>query len=156
MSFAMMGLTHCRKCYSPLKDNEYVLCDWCRKEEEKEHDEELYKTTEKQRKDILRLENTLNKVKNNEPKKKKYEIKRIGRLALGYQTFISRKEKEDEIEICMWDNGFTHRCTIASFQYDENNDIYELVGSDYLVDIKDWNAYGKLVKAGFKHLENLR
>ena len=156
MSFAMMGLTHCEKCYSPLKEYEYGLCNWCRKKEEKEHEEELHKTIEKQRKDILRLENTLNKVKNDKIEKKKYEIKRIGRLALSYQTLINRKAKEDEIEICMWDEDFTHRWTIASFQYDENNDLYNLVGSDYLVDIKDWNAYGKLVKEGFKHLENLR
>ncbi len=140
MSFAMTGLTHCEKCHNPLKDNEYVLCNWCRKEKEKEYEE-----------DILKLKTVLNKINN--PKKIKYEIKRIGRLALGYQTFITRKAKEDEIEIYMWDEDFTHRWTVASFQYDENNDLYNLVGSDYLVDIKDWNAYGKLVKKGFKHLE---
>lgn len=156
MSFAMMGLTHCEKCYSPLKEYEYGLCYWCKERKKIKHEEELHKTIEKQKEDILRLENTLNKVKNNNTEKKKYEIKRIGRLALGYQTFINRKAKEDEIEICMWDEDFTHRWTIASFQYDENNDLYNLIGSDYLVDIKDWNAYGKLVKEGFKHLENLR
>ena len=156
MSFAITGLTHCEKCYKPLKEYEYGLCDWCREIEKKKHEEELHKTIEKQKEDILNLENTLNKVKNDKTEKKKYEIKRIGRLALGYQTFINRKAKEDEIEICMWDEGFTHRWTIASFQYNENNDLYNLVGFDYLVDIKDWNAYGKLVKEGFKHLENLR
>lgn len=26
MGMAYMGLTHCEKCYKPLKDDEYVFC----------------------------------------------------------------------------------------------------------------------------------
>ena len=52
----------------------------------------------------------------------------------------------------MWDNDFTHRWTIASFDYNEKEESYYLVGSEYLVDIKDWNAFGKLVKKGFEIL----
>lgn len=82
----------------------------------------------------------------------KYEIERIGVLALGYKTFLDREAREDEIEICMWDNDFTHRWTIASFDYNEKEESYYLVGSEYLVDIKDWNAFGKLVKKGYEIL----
>lgn len=35
MGMAYMGLTHCEKCYKPLKDNEYVLCKKCEEEREK-------------------------------------------------------------------------------------------------------------------------
>lgn len=84
-----------------------------------------------------------------------YEIKKIGRLALGYKTFLNREAFDDEIEICMWDEGFSHRWTIASFNYNEQENTYNLIGNEYLMDIKDWDAYGKLVKEGFKYLEKI-
>lgn len=39
MGMAMRGLTHCEKCYNPLKDNEYVLCKKCEEETKKKNDE---------------------------------------------------------------------------------------------------------------------
>ena len=84
--------------------------------------------------------------------KYEYEIKRIGRLALGYKTYINRQAAKDEIEICMWDEGFTHRWTIASFEYNEKQDSYYLECSEYLVDVQDWVAFGALVTGGFKFL----
>lgn len=84
-----------------------------------------------------------------------YEIERIGRLALRYKTFFGREAYADEIEICMWDEGFTHRWTIASFDYDIKKDSYYLVGNEYLVDIQDWSAFGKLVKRGYEKLNNI-
>lgn len=30
MSFACRGITHCDKCGTTLRDNEYVICDMCR------------------------------------------------------------------------------------------------------------------------------
>ena len=36
MGFAVMGMTHCGKCGSPLSDNEYGMCTRCEKEVEEE------------------------------------------------------------------------------------------------------------------------
>lgn len=35
MGMAYMGLTHCEKCYNPLKDDEYVFCKKCEEENRK-------------------------------------------------------------------------------------------------------------------------
>lgn len=35
MGMAYMGLTHCEKCYKPLKDDEYVFCKKCEEENRK-------------------------------------------------------------------------------------------------------------------------
>lgn len=35
MGIAYMGLTHCEKCYKPLKDDEYVFCKKCEEENRK-------------------------------------------------------------------------------------------------------------------------
>ena len=35
MGIAYMGLTHCEKCYKPLKDDEYVFCKNVKKKTEK-------------------------------------------------------------------------------------------------------------------------
>ena len=83
-----------------------------------------------------------------------YEIKRLGRLVLGYKTFIGRKANEDEIEICMWDSDFTHKWTVASFEYNEKLNLYDLKGSAYLRNVQDWIAFGTLVKEGFEILDD--
>lgn len=85
-----------------------------------------------------------------------YEIIRIGHLALGYQTFIDREAKENEIEIYKWNEDFTSRWTIATFEYDEKEDFY-ILGScgDRINDIDDWEAFGELVKTGYNILDNL-
>lgn len=33
MGMAMAGLTHCKKCWKPLKDDEYYMCKNCEIEE---------------------------------------------------------------------------------------------------------------------------
>lgn len=53
MSMAFPGLTHCRKCYSPLNMNEFGICKSCEEKEKKE--EELYKQ-EKEKKEREKLE----------------------------------------------------------------------------------------------------
>ena len=37
MSFAMTGITHCRECWTPLKEHEYGLCENCRKKEKEKN-----------------------------------------------------------------------------------------------------------------------
>lgn len=48
MSFAVPGMTHCKNCLSTLDIHEFVLCDRCRKEEEKEIKEQQEKIRKKQ------------------------------------------------------------------------------------------------------------
>lgn len=52
MSFAVMGMTHCRKCGSPLSDNEWGICNSC----EKEVEEERKKSEIEERNRIKKLE----------------------------------------------------------------------------------------------------
>lgn len=92
----------------------------------------------------------------NKEQLKPYEIKRIGKLSLGYKTFFNRKAFDDEIEICMWDEGFSHRWTIASFDYNERENAYDLIGNEYLFDVKDWKAFGELVQKGYDILKNFK
>lgn len=85
-----------------------------------------------------------------------YEIMKVGHLALGYKTFIGREAKEDEIEIYEWSKDFTSRWTIASFEYDEKEEIYNVVScGDRLSRITDWEAFGELVKTGYDLLNHL-
>lgn len=87
---------------------------------------------------------------------KDYEIVRIGHLALGYQTFIGREADKDEIEIYEWSKDFTSRWTIASFEYDEKEEVYNVVScGDRLSRIDDWGAFGELVKTGYNILDSL-
>ena len=59
---------------------------------------------------------------------KEYEIKRKGRLSLGYKTIIGRKVTNEDIEITMWNKSFTTRWTIASFEKDEESYYLESCG----------------------------
>lgn len=86
---------------------------------------------------------------------KKYEILRLGNLALGYKTFLGREAMEDEIEIYEYDNTFSWRWTIASFEIREDKTIEIKSCGDRLKNIEDWNAFGQLVKEGYRILENL-
>lgn len=96
----------------------------------------------------------INKTNNKEDNLKNYEIDRIGNLSLCYETFINRKHKNDEIEICMWDKDFQSRWTIASFDKDEEYDCYRLNSClDRLNEEKlNWQDFGELVKKGYKFL----
>ena len=85
-----------------------------------------------------------------------YEIVRIGHLALGYQTFIGRETDKDEIEIYEWSEDYTSRWTVASFEYDEDEEVYTLVScGDRLSRIDDWEAFGALVQTGYDILNHL-
>ena len=126
-----LGVTHCIKCHNELKDYEYGYCEDCCKEEENDD----FITTG--------VSNT---------------IKQLGRLELNYKTFINNEKqvyrKPKEIEICMWDEIFTHKWQVASFDYDEKYEGYKVVGNEYLMDVVDWESFGKLVKYGYNFLEN--
>lgn len=85
-----------------------------------------------------------------------YEIMKIGQLALGYKTFIGREAKEDEIEIYEWSKDFSSRWTVASFKYNEKEEVYNVVScGDRLSRIDDWEAFGALVEAGYNLLNHL-
>ena len=149
MGFACRGITHCLECGTVLGHGEYGYCKECEEKRNKEEQKEEIKNLIKE---VLKEEK--NKEKDNN--KKEYEIKRIDRLSLGYKTFFNRKAFDDEIEICMWDEGFSHRWTIASFNYNETENTYDLLGNEYLLDVKDWKAFGELVKEGYDILKNFK
>ena len=110
--------------------------------------------SEEELKELIRK--VLNEEKYNNKDYLDYELVRIGHLALGYQTFIDREAKENEIEIYKWNEDFTSRWTIATFEYDEKEDFY-ILGScgNRVNDIDDWEAFGELVKTGYNILDNL-
>lgn len=88
-----------------------------------------------------------------------YEIAKIGNLSLDYKTFIDRKAKENEIEICMWNKDNTNRWTVASFepQYDNNEIIdYNLVCDSSIFDDAELNIndFQELVKMGNTKLQS--
>ena len=85
-----------------------------------------------------------------------YEIMRLGHLALGYKTFIGREATRDDIEIYEWSEDYTSRWTVASFEYDEDEEVYTLVScGDRLSRIDDWEAFGILVQTGYDILNHL-
>lgn len=85
-----------------------------------------------------------------------YEIMRLGHLALGYKTFIGKEATRDDIEIYEWSEDYTSRWTVASFEYDEDEEVYTLVScGDRLSRIDDWEAFGELVKTGYNILDSL-
>ena len=145
-------MTHCYECGNSLKQNEYVMCKKCRDKEEKQ---EEIKMTKIELKELIRVVLKEEQKKQEQEDKKDYEIEKIGHLGLGYKTFINRKAKEDEIEIYEWDNDFKSRWTIASFERDVITDEYHLVScGDRVKNIKDWEAFGQLVKNGFDILND--
>lgn len=177
MGMALRGVTHCYRCHKPLADNEFYICNHCKKVEEEDkrkegecnmmlpsdfNDIDEYIKNEKKKmtfKDDLKqiIKSVLIEIKDESQKQQKgekCEIKRLGKLALGYKTFVGREANEDEIEICMWDSDFTHKWTIASFEYDKETNSYNLEGSCYLRDVQDWIAFGTLVKEGFEILDD--
>lgn len=96
--------------------------------------------------------------------KKKYAIKEIGNLGLGYKTMISKiihnqngidietqnGELEDGLEIYIWDDNREYRCTIASFDLNKRENTFELreIGDRMANPAMDWNAFGELVVLG--------
>ena len=97
--------------------------------------------------------------------KKKYAIKEIGNLGLGYKTLltkITRDEKnhldfetrignlKDGLDIYMWADDRSCRWTIADFDYNEKEGIFELkeVGDRLCNPALDWSAFGELVILG--------
>ena len=84
----------------------------------------------------------------------KGDIKRIGNLSLGYKTFLFKDTEPIDLEICMWLDDNT-KYTIASFDYDEFNNLFELNScADRLNNTKiNWEDFGKLVLEGYKILE---
>ena len=110
--------------------------------------------SEEELKKIIR--EVLNEEKYNNQDYLDYELVRIGHLALGYQTFINREAKENEIEIYEWSKDYTSRWTVASFEYDEDEEVYTLVScGDRLSRIDDWEAFGVLVQTGYDILNHL-
>lgn len=80
-------------------------------------------------------------------------IYRIGDYMLGYKVFIQRDAGKDEIEICRYDKDGKTRYTIASFDYNDDNETYEVRSCmDRLNDNIDWDIFGKLVEIGYEHL----
>jgi len=95
----------------------------------------------------------------------KYTIKEIGRLGLGYKTFItkihqdnknklsfetSQGELKDGLDIYMWAEDFSHRWSIASFKLNKKEGCFELheVG-DRLCDPNiDYLALKELITLG--------
>ena len=102
------------------------------------------------------IREVLNEEKYNNKDYLDYEIVRIGHLALGYQTFIDREAEDNEIEIYEWDENFTSRWTIASFEYDKKEETYDLVScGDRISRVDDWKAFGELVQTGYYVLNHL-
>lgn len=82
----------------------------------------------------------------------------MNKLELCKKTILGREAKDDELEICLWDKENEHKWTIASFDYNETYDCYNL--SSYLDRLKDknidWEAFGELVQEGYKKLNTRR
>ena len=85
----------------------------------------------------------------------KYLIKQEQDLGLCYKTYINKKAEPDEIEICKFNSDGT-RYTIASFDYDEDEECYCLNSCcDRLkIDI-NWTIFGSLVKQGYEMLKEV-
>lgn len=88
MGLAYRGLTHCDRCGSPLKDNEFVTCKACREEEQKkELNKNISETDE-----IYELE-LLKKIKDIE----------------GALKYYINRNKELEIENKVYKEMYEHR-----------------------------------------------
>ena len=59
MGMVSSGITHCEKCMKPLKDNEYVLCEICKKDKEieklKKHNKDLLRKLRNRVKEVKKL-----------------------------------------------------------------------------------------------------
>lgn len=99
---------------------------------------------------------------------KEYSIKEIGHLGLGYKTFITKinpsknfdietrlGDVSDGLDIYMWSEDFSHRWTLASFEYYEKEGYWELHEvADRLTDPNiDFIAFGELTRLGHKMLD---
>ena len=163
MGMAWRGITHCRRCGTTLADNEFCICSSCkREEEEKEKEKNIQDENKISREDLkILIKEVMAEMQEREEEEEElhdYEIKRIGHLHLGYvYSGISRAFHEDAIEICKWNDNFSSRWTVASFQYNEKNNCYELeVCGGRLRDLKEdeWEDFGKLVKEGYEYLDD--
>lgn len=89
-----------------------------------------------------------------------YTIKEIGRLGLGYKTFITKIDYngatfeqgklEDGLDIYMWADDFSYRLVIASFQLNTKQNCFELreVGDRLANPDIDYLAFKELVILG--------
>lgn len=84
----------------------------------------------------------------------KWLIKKIDGLALCYKSFIHKEATDKDLEICMFNKDGT-RYTIASFEYDEDEECYCLNSVVDRLNCKkiDWEVFGLLVLKGYKMLE---
>ena len=94
----------------------------------------------------------------------KYAIKEIGRLGLGYKTFITKitqgkngldfetkmGDLKNGLDIYMWAEDKSCRWTIANFELDEKENVFELkeIGDRLCDPSMDWSAFGELVILG--------
>ena len=112
----------------------------------------------KELEDLMRriIQEELDKREKEDDNKKSRAILRCGHLALCYKTFIDRTGKDDEIEICMWNDDFTNSWTIASFEYEPEENCYKLEScGDRLNDNNiGWMDFGILVKKGYEILND--
>lgn len=94
----------------------------------------------------------------------KYTIKEIGHLGLGYKTIVTRiipkKDNidfetktgnlKDGLDIYLWDDDFSHRWSIATFELDKNENCFELheVGDRLCNPDIDYMALKELITLG--------
>ena len=114
-------------------------------------------TLEQYVKAFIDLKDEINKEKVDNVKRKNGDILKIGNLSLGYVTFIGKEAKEDDLEICQWDLKENYKWTIASFEYNEEYECYELNSCLSRLNDKNinWKDFGELVQKGYEILNDL-
>lgn len=79
--------------------------------------------------------------------------KRIGNLELCPVVYLNGKEP-DTLEICQWAEDNTHKWTLLTFKYDEQDEIYSVkeccdrLSNPYI----DWYVLARLIILGRKYL----
>jgi hypothetical protein len=113
-------------------------------------------TLEQYVKAFIDLKYTINKEKSEKYRKKNGDILKLGNLSLSYKTFIGKEAKEDDLEICQWDLKENYKWTIASFEYNEEYECYELNSCLNRLDNNDinWEDFGELVQNGYEILKD--
>ena len=105
------------------------------------------------------VQEELNKKENAEEEmvEQNRDIFKLGNLSLCYKTFADNVPVfEDELEICkIEESGWKY--TIASFDYDDEDNCYILNSCGDRLDDNNinWEDFGKLVKKGYEILDKL-